>query len=106
MCRRTRVDRLSIWVGHSRSRRCTRPRESKHCRTGLRKGCLSLRRAPEFWLKVSLPYEAATTRVFLAQAYRGMGDGASAELELRTARSAFENLDAQAVLNEVDNDGL
>jgi hypothetical protein len=39
--------------------------------------------------------------VLLAQAYRGMGDGASAELELRAARSTFEKLEAQAILNEL-----
>lgn len=66
------------------------------------KGCIRLRRALEFWLEVNLPYEAATTRVLLANAYRGMGDGASAELEFRTARSAFEKLGARAISGESD----
>ena len=70
-------------------------------RRDFEKGCTSLRRALEFWLEVNLPYEAAMTRVLLAQAYRGMGDGASAELELRAARSTFEKLEAQAILNEL-----
>jgi tetratricopeptide (TPR) repeat protein len=61
------------------------------------KACMSLRRALEFWLEVNLPYEAAMTRSLLAGAYRGMGDEASAELELRTARTAFEKLGAQAI---------
>ena len=67
------------------------------------KGCTSLRRALEFWLEVNLPYEAAMTRVLLAKAYRGMGDRASAELELRTARSAFDKLGAQEISGESDN---
>ena len=66
------------------------------------KGCLSLRRALEFWLEVNLPYEAAMTRVLLANAYRGMGDRVSAELELRTARSAFEKLGARAISGTSD----
>ena len=66
------------------------------------KGCKSLRRALEFWLEVNLPYEAAMTRVLLAKGYREMGDGASAELELRTARSAFEKLGAQEISGESD----
>ena len=66
------------------------------------KGCLSLRRALDFWLEVSLPYEVAMTRVLLANAYRGLGDGVSAELELRTARSAFEKLGARAISGESD----
>jgi hypothetical protein len=67
------------------------------------KSCASLRRALDFWLAVSLPYEAAMTRVLLAEAYRGMGDGASADLELRTARSAFEKLGARAISGESDS---
>jgi tetratricopeptide (TPR) repeat protein len=67
------------------------------------KSCTSLRRALDFWLAVSLPYEAAMTRVLLGEAYRGMGDGASAELELRTARSAFEKLGARAISGESDS---
>jgi hypothetical protein len=66
------------------------------------KACMSLRRALEFWLEVNLPYEVAMTRVLLANAYRGMGDGVSAELELRTARSAFEKLGARAISGESD----
>jgi len=66
------------------------------------KGGTSLRRALELWLDVDLPYETAMTRVLLSKAYRGMGDGTSADLELRAARSAFERLGAQAVLREFD----
>jgi hypothetical protein len=63
-------------------------------------GCISLRRALQFWLEVNLPYEAAMTRMLLGNAYRGMGDEVSAELELRTARSAFEKLGARAISGE------
>ena len=52
--------------------------------------CKRLRRALTLWIEVDLPYEAATTRVLLARAYRGMGDAANADLEMRAARSAFE----------------
>jgi serine/threonine protein kinase len=62
----------------------------------------SLRRALELWLKADLPYEAATTRTLLAQSYRGQGDEASADLELRSARSAFEKLGAQASVPDFD----
>ena len=55
----------------------------------------NFRRALELWLEVDLPYEAAMTRVLLAQCYRGLGDEASADLEFRAARSAFERLGAQ-----------
>lgn len=55
----------------------------------------NFRRALELWLEVDLPYEAAMTRVLLAQSYRGLGDEASADLEFRAARSAFERLGAQ-----------
>ena len=66
------------------------------------KGYISLRRALQFWLEVNLPYEAAMTRMLLATAYRGMGDEVSAELELRTARSAFEKLGARAISGRSD----
>ncbi len=42
------------------------------------------------------------THMLLGQAYRGMGDVASADLELRAARSAFEKLGAQRALHEFD----
>jgi len=66
------------------------------------KGSASLRRALECWLQVELPYEAAMTRMLLAQAYRGMGDAASADLELRAARSVFDKLGAQTAYREFD----
>ena len=67
-----------------------------------RNGCANLRRALDFWLEVDLPYEAAVTRMLLAQAYRGMNDLASAELELGAARSTFARLGAEAVFGEFD----
>ena len=62
----------------------------------------SLRRALKLWLEVDLPYEASMTRLLLGQAYRGMGDEASADLELRAARSILEKLGTQAALREFD----
>ena len=66
--------------------------------------CINLHRALQLWLEVDLPYEAAMTRALLARAYRGTGDTASADLELRAARSAFEKLGAQGMLCELDTD--
>jgi serine/threonine protein kinase len=80
-----------------------------HCRGSVNlatrnfeEGATSLRRALKLWLEIDLPYEAAMTRMLLAQAYRGMGDEASADLELRAARSTFERLGAQAALRDFD----
>jgi class 3 adenylate cyclase len=47
------------------------------------------------WSEVGAPYEAARTRVALAMALRGAGNGDRAELELRSARHAFEKLGAR-----------
>jgi class 3 adenylate cyclase len=54
----------------------------------------SLRGALRLWREIDLPYEAARTRLRLAEAYRAEGDLDSALLELRSARSAFEQLGA------------
>jgi len=58
--------------------------------------------APRSWIEIDLPYEAAVTRLRLAEAYRGLGDEARAELELRTARSVLERLGAADDLAAVD----
>ena len=56
---------------------------------------INLHRALQLWLEVDLPYEAAMTRVLLAGPIAERGDTASADLELRAARSAFEKLSAR-----------
>jgi class 3 adenylate cyclase len=53
-----------------------------------------LRRALVDWQAVHAPYEAARTRVDLARAYEELGDLSAAQLELESARSAFERLGA------------
>jgi class 3 adenylate cyclase len=54
-----------------------------------------LRRAIKLWQEVDHPYEAARTRVLLADAYRGQGDEDGAKAELETAQSAFQRLGAK-----------
>jgi ATP/maltotriose-dependent transcriptional regulator MalT len=53
-----------------------------------------LRRACRLWQEVDAPYETATTRMFLAEAYRAEGNIEDAALELETARRTFERLGA------------
>jgi tetratricopeptide (TPR) repeat protein len=57
-------------------------------------GSINLKRALDLWLEVGLPYEAAVTRIQLAQTYRELGDTTSADLEVAAARSTFEKLGA------------
>jgi class 3 adenylate cyclase len=54
----------------------------------------TLKRARRLWQEIDAPYEAAQTRILLAEAYAGDGDRAAAELELRAGRDAFANLGA------------
>ncbi len=53
-----------------------------------------LRKAVRAWTGSDAPFEAAQARRWLAVAYRAGGDEASALLELRTAKDAFERLGA------------
>jgi ATP/maltotriose-dependent transcriptional regulator MalT len=54
----------------------------------------TLRRACRLWQEVDAPYEAATTRRLLAEAYRAEGNTEDASLELETARKTLERLGA------------
>jgi DNA-binding NarL/FixJ family response regulator len=54
----------------------------------------SLRLAVEAWQQLAVPYEAARTRVLLAQAYRALGDDDAAARECAAARRVFERLGA------------
>ncbi len=63
-----------------------------------------LREGVRIWQDVDAPYEAARSRLMLAEAYRGLGDFDNAALELESARSAFERLGATPDL--VRTDGL
>lgn len=56
------------------------------------RGSASLQKALDLWSEVEVPYEAAMTRIQLAQAFRELGDATSADLEVAAARSTFEKL--------------
>ena len=62
----------------------------------------TLRRAVTHWQDVEAPYEGARARVLLAQAIREQGDGDTAAMELRAARTTFEKLGAVPDRNAVD----
>ena len=55
----------------------------------------ALRRADSTWREMDMPYEAARTRVLMAQACRALGDEDGARLELDAAREVFEQLGAR-----------
>jgi class 3 adenylate cyclase len=52
------------------------------------------RGALAIWSRVGAPYEAATARVMLGQAYERRGDRVGARTEYETAKAAFERLGA------------
>jgi DNA-binding CsgD family transcriptional regulator len=62
----------------------------------------ALRAACRQWHELDVPYEAARTRVLIAQACRALGDRESADLELETARGVFAELGAATDLSTVD----
>ena len=55
----------------------------------------ALRRACQSWAALEMPYDAARAHVALARALQKEGDRDGAGLELRAARSAFEQLGAE-----------
>lgn len=57
--------------------------------------CASLRDAASRWHVLGVPYEAATARTVLAQAYREAGDEEAATAAFATARAAFEAIGAR-----------
>jgi len=61
-----------------------------------------LRKGLRGWTEVDAPFEAAQTRRWLALAHRLSGDEASAVLELRAAKEAFEHLGAQREADRCD----
>jgi ATP/maltotriose-dependent transcriptional regulator MalT len=80
-----------------------------HCR-----GCLAmaegeladaagaLRSCLQVWLELQAPHEEALTRAALGAAYRGLGDGDAAQLELDVARTLLEGLGAAPDLARLD----
>lgn len=63
----------------------------------------ALRSACHAWRQLEAPYEAARTRVLLAQACRALGDEDSATLELEAAREALARLGAQPDLARLES---
>jgi DNA-binding NarL/FixJ family response regulator len=61
----------------------------------------ALHSACQLWQELDAPYDAARTRLLLAQAYRALGDEDAADLELDAAGLVFDRLgaalDARAV---------
>ena len=64
---------------------------------------VSLRQAWQGWKELEVPYEAARVRVLMALACQDLGDADTAELELGSARQAFEQLGAAPDLARVDS---
>jgi ATP/maltotriose-dependent transcriptional regulator MalT len=60
-----------------------------------------LREALAGWQRIAAPYEAARTRVQIAQVCRDLDDCDSADLELDAARRTFEQLGAQPDLERI-----
>lgn len=58
----------------------------------------TLRAAIGIWQELDVPYEAARTRVLIANACEALGDAGTADLERDAARSAFERLGATHAL--------
>ncbi|HET7701143.1 MAG TPA: adenylate/guanylate cyclase domain-containing protein [Candidatus Limnocylindria bacterium] len=54
-----------------------------------------LRQALASWQELEAPYEAAQTRMLIAQACRASGDGDAASLELAAAKATFERIGAR-----------
>jgi class 3 adenylate cyclase len=65
----------------------------------------SLRDAVEAWTDLDAPYEAARARLALAEALVAGGQGDRAGMELRAARSTFEQLGAVLELRRADEIG-
>jgi DNA-binding CsgD family transcriptional regulator len=65
----------------------------------------ALRLAFPIWQELDAPYEAARTRVLLAEAYRGLGDDDASVRECAAARSAFERIGAVADLDALGAGG-
>jgi len=60
-----------------------------------------LRPACKEWRELAMPYDAARSRVLIAQACRTLGDQDGAELELDAARATFERIGANPDLARV-----
>ncbi len=59
----------------------------------------SLREACRLWCDVDAPFEAAQTRLCIAEAMRALSDESNAGMEIETAKSVFEQMGAVGELN-------
>jgi ATP/maltotriose-dependent transcriptional regulator MalT len=61
-----------------------------------------LRESFEFWQRFEAPYEAARSRVLIAEACAALGDEETSALEFDAARAVFERLGARPDLERLD----
>ena len=66
-----------------------------------RAALVTLRTAQRSWRDLEAPHQAARVRLLIGVACRELGDGASAELEFESARSALEELGARPDLERL-----
>ena len=71
-----------------------------------RSALVSLREAGETWQELDAPYDAARTRVLVAEACRALGDDDTAALELEAAREVFAELGAAPDLAQLDSTAI
>ena len=62
----------------------------------------ALRRACRLWQELDAPYEVARVRALIGLAFRRLGDGESADLEVASAREVFQRLAAAPDLARLD----
>jgi ATP/maltotriose-dependent transcriptional regulator MalT len=67
-----------------------------------RAGLVAARRGARTWQELTVPYEAARSRVLVGLACRSLGDDDTAALELETARGVFAQLGAVRDLARVE----
>jgi ATP/maltotriose-dependent transcriptional regulator MalT len=65
-------------------------------------GLAQLRQAHTIWCELEAPYEAARTRLLIAQAWRALGDEESARMEVTAARQTFQKIGAMVDLNQAE----
>ncbi len=61
-----------------------------------------LPRAIRAWNELQMPYEAALSRLLLAEAQHSVGNNTAARLEMESARSGFERLGAAVDIERVE----
>ncbi len=62
----------------------------------------NLQAAIKGWTELQMPYEAAQSRLLLAETLHSAGNDTAARLEMESARAAFERLGAEADVHRVE----